>query len=136
MYESMFHHSRNQGWRWRLSEYRFNLTILPDYEYVLLRRESRIVCFNGRRWTLTARENCEVMFSKNITIDHLGYITIKLGDYFSFPDNFEKLFNDGDSALNSIFKISLATNKQINRSNFTFEMISYTASTVIGIKRG
>jgi len=39
------------------------------------------------------------MFSKNITIDNLSRITIVLGDYFSFPDNFEKLFNDGDSEL-------------------------------------
>ena len=51
-----------------------------------------------------------MMFSKNITIDHLGHIIIELGDYFSFPDDFEKLFNDGDSELNSIFKISLAPN--------------------------
>ena len=38
--------------------------------------------------------------------------------------------------MNSIFKISLAPNKQIDRSNFTFEMVSYTASKVVGIKRG
>jgi len=58
-----------------------------------------------------------------------------LGDYFSFPGNFKKLFNDIDSALNSIFKISLAPNK-MHRSNFTCEMVSYTASKVVGITRG
>jgi hypothetical protein len=68
-------------------------------------------------------------------MDHLGHITIELGDYFSFPDNFEKLFNDGDSALNSIFKISLAPNK-FRRSDFIFEMVSYKPSKVVGIKRG
>jgi len=69
-------------------------------------------------------------------MDHLGHITIKLGNYFSFPDNFEKLFNDGDIALSSIFKIRLAPNNQNERSNFTLEMVSYTASKVVGIKRG
>jgi len=132
MYESMFHHSRNQGWRWRLSEYRFNLTILLDYEYELRRRKSRIVCFNGRRWTQTARENCEVMFSKNLTIDNLGQITLLLGDYFSFPDNFEKLYNDGDSEFRSIFKISLITNP-FHKLNYTIEMVSYVTSKIIGI---
>jgi len=38
--------------------------------------------------------------------------------------------------LNSIFKISLAPNQQIDRSNFTFEMVSYTAPEIVGIKRG
>jgi len=52
------------------------------------------------------KENCEMMFSKNITIDHLGQITILLGDYFSFPDNFDKLFNDRDSGIKAIFNIS------------------------------
>jgi len=100
VYESMSHHTREQDWRWRLSEHRFNLTILYHSEYALTRYYSRIVCFNGRRKILTARENCEVMFSQNITIDHLGQISIELGDYFSFPDDFVKLFNKGDSELN------------------------------------
>jgi len=30
----------------------------------------------------------------------------------------------------------LAPNKQIDRSNFTFEMVSYTAPEIVGIKRG
>jgi hypothetical protein len=47
-----------------------------------------------------------------------------------------KLFNNGDSELKSIFKISLAPNKQIDRSNFTFEMVSYTASKIVEIKEG
>ena len=47
-----------------------------------------------------------------------------------------KLFNNGDSELKSIFKISLAPNKQIDRSNFTFEMVSYTASKIVEIKKG
>jgi hypothetical protein len=136
IYESMSHHSRNQDWRWRLSEHRFNLTILPHSKYVLARLKSQISCFNGRRKTLSARENCEMIFNKNITIDHVGLITIKLSDYFSFPDNFKKLFNDGDSELNSIFKISLAPNRQIDSSNFTFEMISYTDSLIEVVKRG
>ena len=68
-------------------------------------------------------------------MDHLGQITIVLGDYYSLPDNFKKLFNDGDSLVNSIFKISLAPNK-FRRSDFIFEMVSYSASKVIGIKRG
>ena len=49
VYKSMAHHTRNQEWRWRLAEYRFNLTILLDSEYVLAREKSRIVCFNGER---------------------------------------------------------------------------------------
>jgi len=32
-------------------------------------------------------------------MDHVGRITIELGDYFSFPKNFKKLFNDNDQAL-------------------------------------
>jgi hypothetical protein len=60
--------------------------------------------------TLTARENCEAKFSKNITIDHLGQIIVELGDFFSFPDNFEKLFNEGDSELKYIFQVSLLPN--------------------------
>ena len=75
------------------------------------------------------------IYSKNITIDHLRQITIPLGDYFSFPNNFEQLFNNNDFWLNSIFKISLAhiTNHSLN---FTCEMVSYTASKIIEIKRG
>ena len=41
-----------------------------------------------------------MIFNKNITIDNIGQITILLGDYFSFPENFKKLFNEGDSKLN------------------------------------
>jgi len=74
------------------------------------------------------------MFSKNITIDHLGQITIKLGDYISFPNNLEKLFNGGDNALNSIFKISF-THNPFHKLNYTIEMVSYTASKIVGIKR-
>jgi hypothetical protein len=73
------------------------------------------------------------MFSKNITIDHLGYLTIKLGDYFSFPDNFEKLFNDRDSEFMSIFNIDLTPNP-IDKFNYTIEMVSYTTSKVAGIE--
>jgi len=101
---------------------------------VLARRKSRIVCFNGWRRTLTARENCEAMFSPNITIDHLGQITVELGDYFSFPDNFEKLFNDGDSELKSIFKMSLTN--AFRKLNYTIEMVSYTAAKFMGNKIG
>jgi hypothetical protein len=101
---------------------------------VLARRKSRIFCFNGQRQTLTARKNCETMFSNHITIDHLGKITILLGDYFSFPGNFEKLFNEGDSELLSIFNISLAINP-FHKLNYTIEMVSYTASKIIEIKR-
>ena len=75
------------------------------------------------------------MFSKNITIDHLGQITILLGDYFSLPDNFEKLFNDGDSEFKSIFQISLIANP-FHKLNYTIEMVSYTTSKIIGIERG
>ena len=75
------------------------------------------------------------MFGKNITIDHLGQITLILGDYFSFPDNFEKLFNNGDSEYISMFNISLATNP-FHELNYTIEMVNYTASKIIGIKRG
>jgi len=73
------------------------------------------------------------MFSKNITIDHLGHLTIKLGDYFSFPDNFEKLFNDRDSEFMSIFNIDLTPNP-IDKFNYTIEMVSYTTSKVAGIE--
>ena len=75
-----------------------------------MRHTTRIVCFNGEIRTLTGKKNCETTVSKNITIDHLGQITIALGDYFSLPDNFEKDFNDGDIKLKSIFQISLAAN--------------------------
>jgi hypothetical protein len=97
-------------------------------------QKSRIVCFNGWRRTLTIRENCEVMFSKNITIDHLGKITIELGDYFSFPDNFQKLFNDGDSNLKYIFQVSLLPNS-FHSLNYTIEMTSYSSSEHKGINR-
>ena len=74
------------------------------------------------------------MFSKNITIDHLGLITVQLGDYFLLPENFMKLFNDGDSELKSIFQISLADNP-FHKLNSTIKMVSYTASKLIEIKR-
>ena len=45
----------------------------------------RLICFDGVIRTLTVKENCQKIFSKNITINNLGYITVKLGDYFSFP---------------------------------------------------
>ena len=72
------------------------------------------------------------MFSKNITIDHLGQINLLLGDYFSFPDNFEKLYNDGDSEFRSIFKISLITNPFL-KLNYTIEMVSYGTTKIIGV---
>ena len=75
------------------------------------------------------------MNSKNITIDHLGLVTIVLGEYFSFPDNFMKLFNDGDSELKSIFKISLAPNK-FHKLNFSCEAVTYSAPKIVGNKRG
>jgi len=74
------------------------------------------------------------MFSKNITIDHLGQITIELADYFSFPDNFEKLFIDGDIKLSSVFQVSLLPNL-FHKLNYTIEMISYSASELQGFNR-
>jgi hypothetical protein len=133
VYESMSQNTKSQDWRWRRSEHRFNLTILLEPAYEVAWRLSRIFCFNGWEWTLTARKNCETVFSKNITIDHLGYITLELGDYFSFPDNFEKLIEDGESEFKSFCNISLAANPY-HKLNYTIEMVSYTAS--IGIKRG
>ena len=44
------------------------------------------------------------------------------------------MFNEGDSELKSIFKISLAANP-FHKLNYTIEMVSYTASKIIGIKR-
>jgi hypothetical protein len=131
----MSHHSRNQDWRWRLSEHRFNLTILPHSKYVLARRKSQIICFNGRRKTLSARENCEIIYNKNITIDHVGLITIKISDYFSFPDNFKKLFNGDDNKLKKIFKIRLITHPS-HRLSYAIEMVSYLASEIEVVKRG
>jgi len=72
------------------------------------------------------------MFSKNITIDHLGQITISLADYFSFPNNLEKLFNEGNNGLNSIFQVSLLPNS-FHSLNHTIEMTSYQASELQGI---
>ena len=60
----------------------------------------------------------------------MGRVTIELGDYISFPYNFKKLFNDGDVALKSIFRIILAANK-FPSSNYTVEMLSYTASKIL-----
>jgi hypothetical protein len=75
------------------------------------------------------------VLSKNITIDHFGQIKLELGDYFSFPDNFEALRDDGKSKYISIFDISLATNP-FHKLNYTIEMVSYTASKIVRIKRG
>ena len=69
------------------------------------------------------------MFSKNITIDHLGQITIELGDYFSFPNNFEKLFNDGGKELKNIFQVSLLPNL-FHKLNYTIDMVSFTTSKI------
>ena len=66
-------------------------------------------------------------------MDNLGQITITLSDYFTFPDDFEKLFNEDDSDLNSIFKISLKANEFPN-SNFTIEIKSYSPSKITEIK--
>jgi len=46
----------------------------------------------------------------------------------------EKLFNDGDYELNSIFKISFSHNL-FHKLNYTIEMVSYKASKIVGIKR-
>jgi len=124
VWQGQTHYSRTKDWRWRISEHRFNLTVLLHSEYVLARRKSRISCINGHRRTLTKRENCEAMFSENITIDHVGQITIELGDYFSFPNDFKKQFNDHVSELNSIFKVSLLPNS-FHSVNYKIEMISY-----------
>ena len=75
-----------------------------------------------------------MMFSKNITIDHLGQITIELGDYFSFPDNFEKLFSNGDIKLSSVFEVSLLPNL-FHRLNYTIKITSYSASELQGFNR-
>jgi len=74
------------------------------------------------------------MFSKNITIDHLGQIIIELGDYFSFPKNFEKLFSGDDNDFDSVFKISFADNP-FHKLNYTIKMVSYTTSKIVGTKR-
>ena len=72
--------------------------------------------------------------SKNVTIDNLAQVTIKLGDYFSFPDNFKKLFKTGGSELESILEISLVNNK-LHKLNYTIEMVSYTASKIVSTIR-
>ena len=110
------------------------MTVLLHSEYVLARRKSRIICFRDRRQTLTAKENCEMTFSKNITIDNLGQVTIELGDHFSFPDNFEKLFNNGDMEWNSAFQVILLSNSY-HKLNYTIEMASYSASELQRIIR-
>ena len=63
-------------------------------------------------------------------MNHVGRVTIELGNYFSFPDNFKKLFNEGHEALKSIFRISLGAS-ELHSSNYTIEMLSYTASKVV-----
>jgi len=124
VWQGQTHYSRSKDWRWRISEHRFNLTVLLQSEYVLARQKSRIICFNGRRRTLSARENCKTMTSKNITIDHLGQVTIELGGHFLFPDNFMKLFNDGSTELNSVFQVSLLQNS-FHKLKYTIKMTSY-----------
>ena len=47
VWQGQTQNTRTQDWRWRVSEHRFNLTILHSSQYVLARRKSRIVCFNG-----------------------------------------------------------------------------------------
>ena len=69
-----------------------------------------------------------------ITMDYQGKITIKLRYYFSFPDEFKKLFNGGDIELQSTFKINLMANK-FHKLNHSIEMVSYTASKILEIKR-
>ena len=127
VFSGQTHYTRSMEWRWRRSESRFNLTVLLKPAFIEW-QNTNILCFNGWEWTLTARKNCETMFSKHITIDHLGLITIELGEYFLFPDNFLKLFNEGDSGLKSIFQISLA-----HKTPYTIEMVSYTVSKIRGI---
>jgi len=100
----------------------------PAYEQAW--RSSRILCFDGLKRTFARREKCQKIFSKNITIDHVGRVTIELGDYYSFPDNFKKLFKDGAMALKSIFKIGLIAN-EFPSSNYSIEILSYTASKVV-----
>ena len=99
VWQGQTHYSRSKDWRWRISEHRFNLTILEELAYEVAWRSSRILCFDGWKRILTERKNCATIFSKNITIDHLGQITIVLGDYFSFPKNFKKLLNNSDGKL-------------------------------------
>ena len=127
VYSGQTHSTRSKDWRWRLSESRFNLTILHESEYESVSEASRIICFNGQIRTLTRKENCKTTLSKNITIDHLGQITIVLGNYFSIPDNFKKAFNEGENELKSIFQISLAPNKFHNLT-FRCEAVSHTSS--------
>ena len=67
-------------------------------------------------------------------MDHVGRITIELGDYFEFPDNFKKLFNDNDQALRWIFRIGLAAS-ELHRSNYTIKMLSYKASEILRTER-
>jgi hypothetical protein len=135
VWKGQTHYSRHKYWRWRRSEHRFNLTILKEPEYEVAWRSSHFFCNSGWVRTLIARKNCETILSENITIDHLGQITVLLGDFFSFPDNFEKMFNDGESEFNSIFKMGLTANP-FHKLNYTIEMVSYTASKIIGVKRG
>jgi len=110
------------------------LTVLLHSKYVSAQQKSRIFCFNGQRRALTAREKCKTIFSKNITIDHLGKITIVLSDYLSFPDNFQKLFNDGDTELKYIFQVSFL-HKSSHSLIYTIEMTSFSASEHQGINR-
>jgi hypothetical protein len=65
-------------------------------------------------------------------MDHVGVITIKLGDLIVFPDNFEKLFKERGKELNAIFNISLAANP-FHKLNYTVEIVSFIASNVLEI---
>ena len=70
-------------------------------------------------------------------MDNLGEISITLNDNFTFPDNFKKLFNDGDIDLKSIFNISLrARANELPISNHTFEMKSFSPAKIAEIKIG
>jgi len=57
VFASHTHYTRSSGWRWRKSESSFNLTILIESSYIE-RQNTRIICFNGWKRTLTARKNC------------------------------------------------------------------------------
>ena len=111
------------------------MTILAQSQFELPDQNIRIFCFNGRKRTLTRKENCQSIYSKNITIDNLGYGTVELGDYFAFPKNFGELVNKNFSDSDSIFKISLAANQK-KKLNYTLELVSYSASYILGVKRG
>jgi hypothetical protein len=51
------------------------------------------------------------------------------------PDNFEKLFNEGDNEFTSIFQFILVDNP-FHKLNYTIKLVSYTASKIINNKKG